>query len=124
MNENLVKAKKGAEFPTRERVFITERLNDPAVPGWSLADARVEAGVTTELHRLSVGEWYVLQEGSGMMEVGDGEPFAVGPGDTVVIPSGVSQRIANTGDGNLLLQCICIPRFTPDCYEALENELD
>ena len=124
MNDSLVKAKNGVEFPTRERVFITERLNDPTVPGLSLADARVEPGVTTELHRLSVNEWYVLQKGTGMMEVGGGEPYAVGPGDTVVIPSGVSQRITNTSDGNLLLQCICVPRFTPDCYEALENEPD
>ena len=124
MNESLVSAKNEVEFPTRERVSITERLNDPTVPGLSLADARVEPGVTTELHRLSVDEWYVLQEGTGMMEVGGGKPFAVGPGDTVVIPSGVSQRITNTGDGSLLLQCVCIPRFTPDCYEALDENTD
>ena len=124
MNDSLVKANNEVGLPTRERVYITERLNDPAVPGLSLADTRVEPGVTTELHRLSVDEWYVLQEGTGMMEVGGDEPFAVGPGDTVVIPSGVSQRITNTGNGELLLQCICIPRFTPDCYEALEEKSD
>ena len=122
MSEYLVRGRNKAEFWTRERVHITEHLNDDAVPRLSLADARVGPGVTTELHRLTVDEWYVLQEGTGMMEVGGGEPYAVGPGDTVVIPSGISQRITNTSDGNLLLQCICVPRFTPDCYEALEND--
>ena len=124
MNESLVSAKNEVEFPTRERVFITERLNDPTIPGLSLADARVKPGVTTELHRLSVDEWYVLKHGTGMMEVGGGEAFAVGPGDTVIIPAGVSQRITNTGDCDLVMQCVCVPRFTPDCYEALDENTD
>jgi len=122
MNHNLVRPANTAEFPTRERVFITERVNDPAIPDVSLADARVEAGVTTELHRLDVNEYYVIQSGSGLMEVGDGEPFEIERGDTVVIPAGVSQRITNTGDADLRMQCICIPRFTPDGYEALEKK--
>lgn len=120
MNENLIQASHEAEFPTRERIFIVERLNDPAVPGLSLAQARVEPGVTTELHRLTVDEWYVIQHGSGLMEVGGSNSFEVGPGDTVIIPAGSSQRIRNTGDCDLRLQCVCVPRFTPDCYEPLE----
>jgi mannose-6-phosphate isomerase-like protein (cupin superfamily) len=124
MNENLVRAGVGAEFLTRERVYITERLNDPAVPRVSLADTRVEAGVTTELHRLSVDEWYVIQFGTGLMEVGGAEPFEVGAGDTVVIPAGVSQRITNTGKRDLRFQCICMPRFTLQSYETLESDDD
>jgi mannose-6-phosphate isomerase-like protein (cupin superfamily) len=120
MNDYLVRAGAGSEFPTRERLYITERLNDPAIPGLSLADARVEPGVITELHRLSVDEWYVIQQGSGLMEVGGGTPFEVSPGDTVVISAGTSQRITNSGDGDLRFQCICRPRFTPDTYEGLE----
>jgi len=121
MNENLVCAGDRAELLTRERVFITERLNDPAIPRVSLADARVEPGVTTELHRLGVDEWYVIRFGTGLMEVGGGKPFDVGAGDTVVIPAGVSQRITNTGNGDLRFQCVCMPRFTPENYEALEH---
>lgn len=121
MNENLVRAGNEAEFPTRERIFITERLNDSAVPDLSLADARLEPGVTTELHRLTVNEWYVIQHGAGLMEVGVREPFEVGLGDIVVIPAGVSQRITNTGDADLRFQCVCMPRFTEDSYHSMEN---
>jgi mannose-6-phosphate isomerase-like protein (cupin superfamily) len=108
------------EFYTGERVYVTELLNDAAAPQASLARCRVVAGVTTELHRLSVAEWYVIESGSGLMEVGAGEPFAVGPGDVVAIPPGTPQRITNTGETDLVLQCLCLPRFTPECYEALE----
>ncbi len=108
------------EFYTGERVWVTELLNDPAVPDVSVARCRVLPGVTTELHRLSVAEWYVIEAGTGAMEVGGEEPFAVGAGDAVAIPKGVSQRITNTGGTDLVLQCVCLPRFTPECYEALE----
>jgi mannose-6-phosphate isomerase-like protein (cupin superfamily) len=120
MNDNLIRASLTLEFPTRERLHITERLNDPAAPALSLADARVEPGVTTELHKLTVDEWYVIHVGSGLMEVGGGTAFAVRQGDTVIIPAGTSQRISNTGKDDLQFQCICMPRFTPDSYEALE----
>jgi mannose-6-phosphate isomerase-like protein (cupin superfamily) len=56
------------------------------------------------------------------MEVDGGPQIEVGPGDTVEIPAGVSQRITNTGDDDLLLQCVCLPRFTPECYESLESD--
>jgi mannose-6-phosphate isomerase-like protein (cupin superfamily) len=113
-------ARHGSEFYTRERVYVTELLNDAAVPQVSLARCRVLPGVTTELHRLDVAEWYVLEQGSGLMEVGGGEPFAVGPGDVVAIPAGTSQRITNTGATDLVLQCVCVPRFTEDGYTPLE----
>ena len=121
MNENLVRTGIKAEFSTRERIFITERLNDPAVPDVSLADARLKPGITTELHRLTVNECYVMQQGEGLMEVGGGEPFAVSTGDVVVIPAGTSQRITNTGASDMLFQCICRPRFTVDSYYPMEN---
>lgn len=120
MNDYLVRASGGTEFPTRERLHITERLNDPAIPAMSVADARVEPGITTELHSLTVDEWYLIQRGTGLMEVGGDASFNVGPGDTVIIPAGMSQRIRNTGDRDLCFQCICLPRFTPARYEALE----
>ncbi len=109
------------EILTSERCFIRELVNDPAVPDASLAECRVEPGVTTELHRLSVAEWYVIREGQGRMEVAGEAPFAVAPGDVVAIPPGASQRIRNTGDGDLVFHCLCVPRFTPDSYESLED---
>ena len=111
------------EFHTAEGCHIRELLNDARVPQTSLATARVEAGVTTALHRVSVQEWYVIVAGSGVMTVGGEEPFPVGPGDTVAIPAGVAQCIRNTGGTDLVFHCICQPRFRPECYEALGTPL-
>ena len=108
------------EILTRERCYIRERLNSPRVPEISVADCRVPPGVLTELHRLQVDEWYVISAGEGMMEVDRQAPVRVGPGDAVVIPRGVPQRIRNSGNGDLLFECICRPRFVPECYESLE----
>ena len=109
------------EILTRERCYIRERLNDSRVPELSMAECRVMPGVTTELHRLAVDEWYLINDGQGLVEVGGAAAVAVGPGDTVVIPKGASQRIRNTGSGDLRFLCICRPRFTPECYEGLEG---
>lgn len=118
----LVAAAHGTEFYTEERCFITELLNCDQSPQVSVALARVEQGITTQLHRLSgVAESYVLTEGSGVMEV-DNYRFAVSEGDNVVIPAGVPQRITNNGDSDLVFYCICTPRFQPECYVNLEPE--
>lgn len=117
----LIRKGDDGEIHTRERCYIRELLNDARVPEVSLAETRVEPGVTTELHRLDVAEWYVIREGNGLMEVGGEEPCAVAPGDVVAIPPRVSQRITNTGDVDLRFECLCLPRFTPQCYEALET---
>jgi len=110
------------EFWTRERCFIREIVNNPDIRDFSLAETRVEPGVRTELHKLSVDEWYVITSGEGLMEVGEAPSRAVGPGDIVAIAAGTSQRIRNTGQSDLKFQCICLPRFTADAYEALEPD--
>ena len=120
MTRALIPAANADEVLTSERCHIRELLNDPRAPQVSLAEARVEAGVTTELHRLSVAEWYLILEGRGRMQVGD-EHFEVGPGDAVVIPTATPQRITNPGPGDLRFQCLCLPRFTPESYESLED---
>ena len=109
-----------AEFYTRERCFITELLNDEADPDVSLARCRVEPGVTTELHRLSVAERYVVIDGQGLMHVGEATPYPIGAGDTVFIPAGESQQVNNTGEADLVFFCVCTPRFTADSYQSLE----
>ncbi len=123
MTSPVFKAGTDEEFWTNERCHIRELINAESISDFSLADSRVEPGVVTELHSLSVREWYYIKQGTGLMEVGGGPQIEVGPGDTVEIPAGVSQRITNTGDTDILLQCVCIPRFTPDCYESLESDL-
>ena len=108
------------EFWTGERCFITELVNDDAWPEFSLARTRVEPGVTTQLHALSVHEVYVIESGTGRMTVGDAAPFPVGPGATVTIPKHEAQSIENTGTNDLIFICLCTPRFSQECYTSLE----
>jgi mannose-6-phosphate isomerase-like protein (cupin superfamily) len=112
--------KPSEEVWTRERCYVTERINDAEIPAFSLAECRVESGVTTELHCLDVDEWYVIVAGCGSMEVGGGPAYPVSSGDTVSIARGESQRISNTGTSDLIFQCVCIPRFHVEGYQALE----
>ena len=121
MPDALISATPRAEFETRERCRITELLNDDRAPELSLARCRVAPGVTTELHALSVDEFYVIAAGRGAMQVGGADAFDVGPGDAVRIPAGVSQRITNSGDTDLVFHCVCLPRFTPEAYRPLEE---
>lgn len=113
-------AKPHTEVWTIERCYITELLNTASQPEVSLARTRVEPGVTTQLHQLSVSEWYVIESGNGLMRVGDEQPFAVGPGDTVTVPKHVPQQITNSGDEDLYFLCICTPKFSQECYTSLE----
>ncbi len=118
----LLRQTAGQPFYTEERCFITELLNDPQCAEVSLARCRVEPGVTTQLHRLSVAERYVVESGAGLMEL-DGEPaFAIEPGDSVVIPAGCAQRVKNTAAEDLVFLCVCTPRFEAPHYENVETE--
>ena len=108
------------EVWTRERCFVTELINDAAWPELSLARCRVEPGVTTELHVLSVHEVYVIESGQGLMQVGENAPFEVRPGDSVTIPQQAAQRITNTGDDDLVFLCVCAPRFLSEHYKSVE----
>lgn len=104
-----------------EGCHILESWNREADGDCSIARARVAPGDTTRWHRLQgVIERYLVIEGEGRVEVGDEKPEPVGPGDVVVIPPAVRQRITNTGDRDLLFYAICTPRFTPECYQDLE----
>ena len=103
---------------TRERCFIAEIWNDESDPAVSVARARVAPGVTTELHSLDVDERYVIAAGRGVVQVGELRA-AVEPGDVVVIPAGVPQRIANEGGEDLVFYCVCTPPFRPEGYTPL-----
>ena len=110
-----------AEAWTDERCFIRELLNDSRAPESSLAISRVEPGVSTQWHRLSGAECYIVSEGEGEMELGNDAPFCIRPGDSVAIPAGTAQRGTNCGNAALVFYCLCVPRFTPECYESLED---
>jgi mannose-6-phosphate isomerase-like protein (cupin superfamily) len=108
------------EVWTSERCFISELINEETWPEFSIARTRVEPGVTTQLHALSVHEIYVIESGIGLMTVGDATPFPVGPGEVVTIPERVAQRIENSGSVDLLFLCVCTPKFSRECYTSLE----
>lgn len=95
-------------------------MNSVEQPEVSLARARVEPGVTTELHSLSVAEWYILEAGEGLMRVADRGPFMVRPGDAVCVEKNAAQQITNNGKSDLVFLCVCVPRFSPECYTSLE----
>ncbi len=110
-----------AEYFFDEGCHILELSNDPDDPDLSIARARVTAGGTTHWHRLDgVAERYVVIAGEGEVELGDGTRGRLGAGDVVRIPSGMPQRIRNTGSGDLLFLALCTPRFTPAAYVDLE----
>jgi mannose-6-phosphate isomerase-like protein (cupin superfamily) len=108
------------EFFTSEGCFILELSNSADDPSVSIARARVAPGVTTRWHRVrDTVERYVILEGKGRVEVGEAAPREVGPGDVVLIPPACRQRIANTGERDLVFLAICSPRFRPEAYEAI-----
>jgi mannose-6-phosphate isomerase-like protein (cupin superfamily) len=109
------------EFETPERCFILELFSTPDDGRVSVSQARVRPGVTTQWHSLTgTDERYVITAGIGIVEVGDDLRAPVGAGDVVLIPAGRRQRITNTGATDLLILCICTPRFQPACYVAEE----
>ena len=120
MIARIVRPDHAPELMTAERCFIVETWNDEADPSVSIARSRVAPGVTTQLHSLDVDERYVIVAGRGEVQVGDLGPTAVAPGDVVVIPAGVPQRIKNDGAEDLVFYCVCSPRFQPGAYRALE----
>ena len=122
MNASIRTPDPSAEFPTGERCHILELSNAPGDPDLSIARARVEPGATTRWHRLAgVAERYVILAGRGRAEIGDLPPRAVAPGDVVLIPPGVRQRIANTGHDDLVFLAICTPRFRPEHYADIDS---
>ena len=113
------------EYETDERCHIIEVANDSGDEQVSIARARVDAGVTTAWHRLiGISERYVIVSGKGLVEVEDIEATRVEPGDVVRIPAGKAQRIANTGDEQLIFYAVCAPPFSEQAYINLESSAD
>jgi mannose-6-phosphate isomerase-like protein (cupin superfamily) len=114
MKPMIIKATNLNETTTYERCSVAENYHSDKV---SIARAIVKAGVTTVAHHLkNVEEIYLITSGQGIVEVGDIPPTEVAEGDVVVIPAGMSQKIANTGKKDLVFTCICTPRFITQCY--------
>jgi len=119
MHPKIVKAKSLRETLTLEHCFICENWSSKNV---SIARARVKSGVTTKAHHLAgVDEIYLITKGKGEVKIGNLEPTEVKAGDTIFIPAGVSQQIANISKSDLVFYCICTPKFTTECYRDEET---
>ncbi len=103
-----------------ERIYIRELLNTPDEPDISLARFRVPPHSATQLHSLSVTEWYIMESGTASAEI-DGQKINMTAGDNLRINAGQSQRIINDSGEELVFQSICTPRWTPECYTNLED---
>ena len=109
------------EFWLDERIYVREIMNSPEEPELSLARFRVPAGSTTQLHSLTITEWYLMESGAGVVEV-NGHKIAMKAGDNLRINPGQSQRVINDSSEELVFQSICTPRWTHECYTNLEDE--
>jgi mannose-6-phosphate isomerase-like protein (cupin superfamily) len=116
----MLDADRHKEFFTEERCFITEILNRSEHDGMSIARARVEPHVSTQLHKLSVDEVYYVLEGRGEVQINNKSKQVIGKGDSILIHSGESQMITNILSVDLVFLCICSPRFIPESYTSLE----
>lgn len=109
-------------FLTKDGSVIRELMH-PAQHGnrtQSLAEAIVEPGQTTALHRHGMSEeLYHITAGRGCMTLGANQ-FEVEPGDTVCIPPGTPHCIENTGTVPLRILCSCAPPYAHDDTELLD----
>lgn len=108
-------------YITKDGSTIRELMH-PSVHGnrqQSLAEAIVEPGASTVLHRHQrTEEIYHLTAGAGLMTLG-AERFAVAAGDTICIAPGTPHCIENTGKEALKILCACSPAYAHDDTELL-----
>lgn len=108
-------------FTTKDGSHIRELMH-PTQHGnqaQSLAEATVDIGKETTLHRhAQTEELYHILEGHGLMFL-DTESFAVAPGDTILIPPGTAHKIRALGAQPLRLLCCCAPAYSDQDTELL-----
>ena len=108
---------------TKDRSEIRELMH-PAVHGnaqLSLAEATVEPGGKTALHRHKITEEiYHVVHGSGVMTLG-AEAFAIVAGDTICIAPGTAHCVENTGGEPLRILCACAPAYGHDDTELVDS---
>lgn len=122
MSPTIIKLNLESEYFFEEGCYIIEQLNSDIDPDLSIARARVSPGKKTHWHCLhNTVERYQILSGRGLVEIGDEPACDVQPGDTVLIPAGIRQRIHNQGDTDLIFLALCTPRFKPEHYQDLET---
>ncbi len=108
-------------YVTKDGSTIRELMH-PAAHGnrlQSLAEATIDAGARTQLHRHALTEeLYHITAGTGLMTLGDAT-LEVVAGDTVLIPPGTPHCIEATGTEPLRILCCCSPPYSHGDTELL-----
>ena len=108
-------------YVTRDGSEIRELMH-PEVHGnrqQSLAEAIVQPGQQTRLHRHRVSEeLYHVTRGTGIMTLAS-ETLPIGVGDTVLITPGTAHCVTASSDEALHLLCCCSPPYRHDDTELL-----
>ena len=87
----------------------------------SLAEALLPPGRATEEHRHpKTEEIYYIQSGRGRMRI-EGEERDVQAFDGIAIRPGALHKIWNTGDEPLTFLCCCVPPYTHEDTELVEE---
>jgi mannose-6-phosphate isomerase-like protein (cupin superfamily) len=100
-------------FATKDGSVIRELLShrNSAIRSQSLAEAKVEPGLTTLCHyHVRTEEIYYILSGVGHVRVGE-ELRDVAAGDAIAIPPGEIHQITNTGQETLVFLCSCSPGY-------------
>lgn len=102
-------------FTSRDGCRLSELLhpkNDPVLSmDMSLCHCILGPGEATVPHHLNhQTEVYYILSGEGEMHIGD-ETAGISSGQTVPVPPGVEQWIANTGTKDLIFLAICQPQW-------------
>jgi len=111
VNRNQVQA-----FITKDTSEIREILapRNSSLKRQSLAEATLHPGKATEEHYHATSEeiYYVLR-GTARMRI-EGETRNVEAGDGIAIPPGKCHKLWNTGSGDLVFLCLCVPPYEHD----------
>ena len=105
------------EYETKDGSMVRELMHPDVhknlgVRKQSLAEACIEPGMATALHKhLITEELYHITAGEGLMRLG-GNEFKVRAGDTVCIPPGMPHCIKATGAGLLRILCCSSPAYS------------
>ncbi len=110
-------------YVSRDGSVIRELMH-PALHGGhnqSLAEATLLPGARTLLHRhLRTEEIYHVLAGRAEMTLGEAV-FAIGPGDTVLIPPGTAHCLRNLDAVPLRILCACAPAYSHEDTELIED---
>jgi mannose-6-phosphate isomerase-like protein (cupin superfamily) len=109
------------EFIAGDKTTLREILHPgkaDLVITYSLAQAVLKPGDTSQKHKLKTSEVYYILEGSGEMHIGK-ETSLVKSSDTIYIPPHSLQYIKNVGQTDLKFLCIVDPAWKIEDEEVI-----